>query len=228
MTAGYYKLTPQEIFNDVVKSEDSQIIHLKGIDFLVHPHVYPSNKFRTTNFLLENLEPLFKNAHVCDMGCGFGVVGIYALNRGAKSVVQADINLMAVDNANENKKNHSFQDDKLQVYLSNCFENIPEQKFDLIVFNIPFHSEPYQISDPLEFAFHDPLFRSLRNFLQQAFSYCHKETKVIIAFSNKGNVLELENIFTESSFNWTLWKTKNRNRKFDNRLYLLTIKNNFN
>jgi methylase of polypeptide subunit release factors len=223
MTIGYYKLTPELIFKDILQAIEPKRVQIKGLNFLVHPHVYPSDKFRTTNFLLESIRPLVANAHVCDMGCGFGVIGLYALHHGAKSIVQADINPMAVKNAKANKKFHNCSSTQAKIYKSDCFDNIPKQKFEIIVFNIPFHTEPYEIKDPLHYAFHDPLFRSVNKFLSQAVDYCHSNTTIIIAFSNKGDVKGLEKIFAHSGFEWELWKVINTHQEVDNRLYLLQI-----
>jgi methylase of polypeptide subunit release factors len=223
MTIGYYKLAPELIFKDIVRDVDHKTVRIKGLDFFVHPHVYPSDKFRTTNFLLDSIGPLVANAHVCDMGCGFGIVGLYALHYGAKSVVQADINPMAVKNAKANKKLHAFST-QAKIYKSDCFDDIPKQKFEVIVFNIPFHNEPCEIIDPLQYAFHDPMFKSVNKFLSQAVDYCHSSTKIIIAFSNKGDVNGLETIFDRSNFMWDLWKVTNTHQEFDNRLYQLRIK----
>ena len=143
MTTVYYKLPPELIFRDILKSNDSQTVQIKGLDFIVHPHVYPSDKFRTTNFLLESIQPIVSGAHLCDMGCGIGVVGIYALSQGAKSIVQADINPLAVKNAKANKKIHHFSKE-IKIYESDCFGEIPKQQFDVIVFNIPFQFSDFQ------------------------------------------------------------------------------------
>src|SRR5579864_5016928 len=103
-TKDYFKLDADKIVDDIAASQKEERINIKGIDLLVYPHVYPSDKFRTTNFVLENLQPLFKDKTVCDMGCGLGIVGQFALRHGARKVVQVDINPIAVENARANKK----------------------------------------------------------------------------------------------------------------------------
>ena len=219
----YYKIDPKKILEDVLDSlVERRFSKIKEIEIICFPHVYPSDRFRTTNFLLESIEPFLKKSSVCDMGCGPGIVGLYALTNGAKKVVQCDINPYAVENAKENQKYHEILDKQLKIYQSDCFDHIPTQKFDIIVFNIPFHSDPVKISDPLEHAFFDPGFMGLKKFLRQAEKYSIKEkTKIFIAFSNKGDIRAVENIFTSSSFAWELWKIINQDQTFDNRIYLL-------
>jgi methylase of polypeptide subunit release factors len=223
MTTTYYKLTPEKIFEDIIQSDESTKVRIKGREFFVHPHVYPSDKFRTTNFLLDSIQPLLKDAVICDMGCGMGIIGLFALQQGAKRVVQADINPLAVENAKANIAFYHYPDRKIQVFESNCFDNVPKQVFDVIVFNVPFHNEPHDIEDPLEYAFHDPNFVSTKKFLHQSVDYCHQNTDILIAFSNKGDVHGLEEIFDGSDFKWELWRKTNTDQEHDNRIYRLCV-----
>lgn len=155
------------------------------------------------------------------MGCGMGIIGLFSLQNGAKKVVQADINPIAVNNAKANKEFYKYNNESLGIYESDCFDKVPPQTFDLIIFNIPFHSEPHSIQNSLEFAFHDPDFISTKKFLFQAQEFSHPQTKIIIAFSNKGDTKTLESIFSYLGYKWTLWKVANSHQKYDNRLYLL-------
>lgn len=222
MALSYYKLSPNDIYSDITSEEEEVYkASVEDIDFLVFPHVYPSERFRTTKFLFKNLKNVFKDKRVCDMGCGPGVMGLYALKNGAKQVVQADINPIAVDNAKENNVRHGVSNEKIQAFVSDCFTNIPEQRFDVVVFNIPFHSEFLEIRDPLQYAFYDPNFQSVAKFLTQLPSYTHKKSKIFIAFSNKGDTLTLEKLFSEKKYAWKLVNKSNQSAKYDNRLYLL-------
>lgn len=217
----YYKLNADKIVEDLVGSTKQEKICIKGIDLVVYPHVYPSDKFRTTNFVLENMQPFFAGKTVCDMGCGLGVVGQFALRHGAKKVVQADINPFAVENATANKKMHHFSDEQLMIYQSDCFDNVPKQNFDVIVWNMPFHTEPHEFKDPIEHAFHDPLFSGLKKFLRQLPQFSHESTVTTIAFSNKGNIKEIEEIFDFYKRKWKLWKITNTDKEYDNRIYMV-------
>jgi 16S rRNA G966 N2-methylase RsmD len=219
----YYTLLPDEILQDISTDKiHCRLVNIKNIQMLCNAHVYPSDRFRTTNFLLDSILPFLKNSRVCDMGCGPGVVGLYAYKHGAKKVVSVDINNSAVKNALLNKRLHNINDQKMSVFLSDCFDSVPLQKFDIIVFNLPFHSDPIKITNPLEYAFYDPNFSTLRKFLDQVIHFSVKnKTKIFLAFSNKGDVRTLENILRDSNFKWQLWKRINQDQKFDNRIYLL-------
>lgn len=221
MTTLYYKLAPEQIYEDIVQSNEPKKVRIKEKEFFVYPHVYPSDKFRTTNFILDSIHPLLHDSTICDMGCGMGIIGLFALQQGARRVVQADVNPLAVENAEANRNFYHYSDEQIKIFESNCFDRVPKQTFDIIIFNIPFHSEPYKIVDPLEYAFHDPNFASTKKFLRQVVGYCHLDTQIFIAFSNKGNIKKLEKIFDNSGLYWELWKITNTDQEFDNRLYQL-------
>ena len=219
----YYKLPPSAILQDIYQlSDQPREVEIKGLKMICCPHVYPSDRFRTTNFLLDSIHPFLKDSRVCDMGCGPGIIGLYAISQGAKKVVQADINPFAVKNAEQNKEYHSISDEKMSVYLSNCFDSVPRQRFDTIIFDLPFHSDTVEISDPLQHAFFDPCFQTVKKFLNQVSEFSiKKNTRIFLAFSNKGDTQALENLFEDSIFNWKLWKVTNQDQEFDNRIYLL-------
>ena len=221
--AAYYQLPPSAILQDIYQLPDQpREVEIKGLKMICCPHVYPSDRFRTTNFLLNSIHPFLKDSRVCDMGCGPGIVGLYAISQGAKKVVQADINPFAVKNAEQNKEYHCISDEKMSVHLSNCFDSVPRQRFDVTIFNLPFHSDPIEINDPLQRAFFDPCFQTVKKFLNQVSEFSIKRsTRIFLAFSNKGDIEALENLFEDSIFDWKLWKVINQDQQFDNRIYLL-------
>lgn len=217
----YYLMEPDQIADDVLANHKVEVENIEGVECFVLPKVYPSNKFRSSKFLLTQIKLHVKGKRICDMGCGCGIVGLTALFNGALSVAQVDINPMAIKNADLNRVFHSFNQKQLQIIQSNCFDEVPLQKFDTVIFNIPFHSDPWDFNNMIEYAFHDPEFMTLKKFLKQVVSYSHKDTKIIIAFSSRGAVHTIENLFDAYGFQWILWKVANQNQKYDSRLYLL-------
>ena len=158
MTNKYFELAPSEIIQDINHISFRERVLIREIELWVHPNVYPSDRFRSSHFILETIESMVSDKTICDMGCGMGVIGQFALHNGAKRIVQADINVHAIENAIDNRELHGFSEKQLSIYESDCFDNVPKEKFDLIIFNIPFHSEQVIIKNPLERAFHDPGF----------------------------------------------------------------------
>jgi methylase of polypeptide subunit release factors len=222
----YYKLPADEIYDDICDTNREVVkAEVEGISLVVFPHVYPSHQFRTTGFVLRNLKKLVKGKKICDMGCGPGIVGLFSLHHEAELVAQVDINPIAIENAKKNNVMHGFSEDKIKTYLSNCFDNVPKDNFDLIIFNMPYHCDNVKIDDPLKYAFYDPAFVSIKKFLLQAREYSHEKTQIFIAFSNKGETGLLEKIFEQNQYEWKLWKITNADQEYDNRIYLLTLIN---
>jgi len=155
------------------------------------------------------------------MGCGFGMVGIYSLHHGATKVILADINPYAVENAEINKKSHKFSDDQIMIYESDCFDNIPKQTFDVLIFNPPFNTNGKPTSDVLRKSLWDPGFTSLKKFLGSAKDYMNISSKLLIYYSDRGDIKTLEKLFGQYLYRWKLWKVFNKDQKFDNRIYVL-------
>jgi methylase of polypeptide subunit release factors len=222
MTTSLFKLSGDKVLESVDNRDHPYSSTIEDINLFVHPHVYPSEKFRTTAFVLRSLRNLFKDKSFCDMGCGPGIMGLYALKHGATRVVQSDINPYAVENAKANNELNGYGPEKVKVYHSNCFDKVPKDRFDILLFNMPFHKDKIDTSNPLSFAFYDPEYQSVTKFLEQAKNYSHEGSEIYISFSNKGDVNLLESIFISSGFNWELWKIINENQEYDNRIYKLT------
>ena len=68
-----------------------------------------------------------------DLGCGYGVIGIYLNKAYGIKVDMVDINKRAI---NLTQSNVELNEVRANVFLSNGFENI-ESKYDLIVTNPP-------------------------------------------------------------------------------------------
>ena len=224
MLKQYFKYCPEKIIQDVCELKEQRLSNVSGIELLIDPHVYPSDRFRSSRFLVQELHGMLKGAKVCDMGCGPGIVGLAAAYNGAKNVVQVDINPYAAKNAIHNREFHKFDFSKIQIYESDCFDQVPTQKFDYVLFNPPFHSDDFEIQNPIERAFIDPQFVSFEKFLLQSEHYLEKDGKIIIAFSNKGDTLALEALFSKYHFDWRLWRIANSQAEYDTRLYLLEKK----
>lgn len=77
---------------------------------------------------------------VLDLGCGCGIVGIYAAKLlGEERVVLCDIDEQAVRLARINSEQNGVGG--VSVRLSDGYENIPETDFSLILSNPPYHAD---------------------------------------------------------------------------------------
>ena len=77
---------------------------------------------------------------VLDLGCGYGVVGIYTAKLiGEANVVMSDTDIDCVNISRKNAEANGVG--SIQVIHSNGFEDIQEKDFTLILSNPPYHSD---------------------------------------------------------------------------------------
>ncbi len=102
---------------------DAGVFSKKGIDF-------------GSRLLIESAE-LLESAHVLDLGCGYGPVGIgLAIHYPMISVKMVDINERAVELAKANAKANQVAD-RVQVVVSDGFAELFGEQFDVILCNPP-------------------------------------------------------------------------------------------
>ena len=88
-----------------------------------------------SRLLLDFLE-LETNDDCLDLGCGYGVLGLCMAKMAPNGhTLMVDKDFVAVDYAEKNRVHNRI--DNASCILSNGFDQIPRQKFDVIVSNIP-------------------------------------------------------------------------------------------
>lgn len=92
-----------------------------------------------TMTMLNNVE-IKKDDKVLDLGCGYGVVGIYAGKIiGNEKVHMVDIDDQAVNISKENIKLNGL--DIKNIYKSNGLDEVSDYDFTLILSNPPYHTD---------------------------------------------------------------------------------------
>lgn len=112
-----------------------------GMPLLVMPQVFNPVLLRSGALMARALGrlPLHDPASlsVLDLGTGSGIGAVVAARRGA-SVVAVDINPEAVRCAQINAL-LNYVDGRIDVRLGDLFEPVPDETFDLVLFNPPFY-----------------------------------------------------------------------------------------
>lgn len=77
---------------------------------------------------------------VLDLGCGYGIVGIYAaMQIGAQRVTMADSDERAIAAARENARVNGVQD--IHIVQSNGFTGVDDADYTVILSNPPYHAD---------------------------------------------------------------------------------------
>lgn len=92
-----------------------------------------------TQQMIKHIE-LQPDSKVLDLGCGYGVVGIWAAHTiGSKNVVMSDVNVAALEMAAENVTINNLE--KIRIVQSNGFDNIFDVDFTIIMSHPPYHTD---------------------------------------------------------------------------------------
>lgn len=110
-----------------------------GLDFIVTPDVLIPRP--ETEIVVENAIEILKtqeNPKFCEIGVGSGCISISILhNVETTSAVGLDISERALEIAGLNAENHKVSE-RLRLEISDVFDALTDEKFDLIVSNPPY------------------------------------------------------------------------------------------
>lgn len=146
-------------------------------------------------YMIECLPEDLTNKNVLELGPGSGLVSVFAGLRGAASITAADINPTAVENTLLNLKKAGLSG---EVVLSDVFQNVPSRKYDLIVFNLPYHN-----GDPkndLEKGVIDQEYRAMESFFAHAHEFLAEGGLLLVGFSRSGNTARFQDEVKENNF----------------------------
>jgi 16S rRNA (guanine1207-N2)-methyltransferase len=90
-----------------------------------------------TQLLLDSL-PDLHHMNVLDLGCGYGAIGLSAARSGADSIDMVDANSLAVAATQINIERLGLTN--ARAFASDILSAMPDNKFDLILSNPPFHT----------------------------------------------------------------------------------------
>lgn len=102
------------------------------------PGIFSSDRIDVgTRVLVESID-IPRGAQVLDLGCGNGLVGIFAASSGADTTDFIDVNLLAIAATRKNLAFHQIQ--RAQVWASDALEAVGDRRYSHILTNPPFHA----------------------------------------------------------------------------------------
>ncbi|MBZ9910436.1 MULTISPECIES: methyltransferase domain-containing protein [Mesorhizobium] len=153
-----------------------------GLDLAVHEGVYPPQDFHSWRWYTDNFPPV-EGKSILEIGCGFGLPGLYLAKLGAASLVACDIDPKAVANALENAARNGIKN--VEVIESDIFTNVPpHRKFDFIFWNYPsvFAPDDYQYEDNIERGAIDPGYGLLCRYLSEGPKFLTEAGSILLGF----------------------------------------------
>lgn len=147
----------------------------KGIHLEIPAGIFHPKYFFSTKLLLQYITRLsVKGKSFLELGAGSGLISLWAAREGAL-VSATDINPLAVDSL---KKNRLFNHLDLTIILSDMFEKIPPQQFDIIAINPPYYQKnPVSYADYAWYCgengeYFKALFDGLKNYIHSGTTVC--------------------------------------------------------
>jgi|GEM_PF-2018187 len=191
-----YKLYPTAKYylKSVRSHKKPYYAKILGKKIIIYPDVMSPKYDWTPNFHIQNI-PDQKGKSWLEIGCGSGVLSVFASLQGAASITAVDINPAAIENTERNLKLYNCKN--YSVFYSNVFSNV-KGKFDTIVFAAPYNgSKP---RDMLEHALSDYNYRTLKIFFRDAYKFLNKNGTIILGFADIGDVRLVDNLIKKYGY----------------------------
>ena len=174
--------------------EESYDTEVMGLPILVLPGVWSPAHDWSSLFYVENM-PDVRGLDFLEVGCGTGVISVFAGRAAARRIVAVDINPEAVRNTQLNFERFGIENG--EVFLSDGFENV-RGKFDVVTWNAPYHG--CRPSDMLERGCADEEYHDIRSFFYQVRTYLNPGGRVVFGFSESGDLPLIESLIVENGF----------------------------
>jgi release factor glutamine methyltransferase len=185
----------QKMFKSV--PEEGKNVKYLGKEFWVYPNTFWP--FTDSQPLVKNFQ-INSGDSVLDVGTGSGVIGIFACYGGAGKVLGVDINPSAIRSAKRNIKDHGFEG-IMSVKQSNLFENIGDEKFDVITANIPFRNK--FAHDVVARSQWDTDFKTNTTFFEEVGSHLKPNGRIYFVQSSFGETEEVKRLAKNAGFSIT-------------------------
>lgn len=174
----------------------TRIYQYQNILLTIPPGVFHPGFFFSTKILLKHVLSLQLNKKkLLELGAGSGLISFAAAQK--KAIVTAtDINPLVVEFLKLNSKANNIS---IQIILSDLFDDIEKQQFDIIVINPPYYKKnPEKDADFAWYCgengeYFEKLFHQLKN-------YMHNETEIFMVLCDGCDIDMIKSIAGKNGF----------------------------
>ena len=210
------KIWQEKVYKSLLSVKDKKEVEIFGKVFTVLPGMFAPLWGDSLLLAKQVKKEVKNNDRVLDLGAGTGIQGIFAAEK-TKSVLSVDINPRATQCTLINVKRHNLQN--VTVKISNLFSKV-ENRFDLIIFNPPFRW--FLPRDIMERSSTDRNYKTLIKFFSEARGYLSKNGRILLVFSDSGDLNFLKKLIKENKFNKQILAKENIN-SWNYFVYRLTL-----
>jgi methylase of polypeptide subunit release factors len=183
------------VLQSLAKQSTVEEVDFRGIRLKVLPGVFSPKVSHAPDYIIENWRIPW-GCKVLDLGCGSGVLGLYALHSGAGKLVAIDNNPKACENTLLNAKDLGFEN-RTKVLEGNAYDPLSEaDTFDVIILSPPYWNKPAHT--PLEAACFDEDHKFLASSVLGAFKHLSAAGSVFLVFSDQGEIARLAQLIQKS------------------------------
>lgn len=167
-----------------------------NIKLQIPPEVFHPGFFTSTQFLLQYLKKLSLSGNsFLELGAGSGLISIYVAKQDGK-VTATDINPIAVEYLRINRSQNKA---RINIILSDLFENIPLQQFDIIAINPPYYKkDPQTLLDHAWYCGENGEF--FFDLFKQLPKYIHKNSEVLMVLCDGCEIGMIEDAADQNGF----------------------------
>jgi release factor glutamine methyltransferase len=185
--------------------EKKSSLNLYGIEVEVKPDVFNPRFFTSSKLLIEQVEKLnnVKGKSSLELGCGSGVATILAAKKGMQAYA-SDINSEAVNGLLENASKNGVE---VSLFVSDLFNDIPQQTFDYLLINPPFYpKDPTEIKDNRWFCGAD--FEYFKRLFPALERYINADSTVWMTLSDDCELQVIQDIAKSAGWEFDLKETR--------------------
>jgi release factor glutamine methyltransferase len=164
----------------------------------VHPDVFPPQLTFSTKILLDFIKNLnLQNKTFLELGCGSGIISIYAAKKGA-FVTATDINKTALQFLEKASIKNNVQ---LTIIESDLFDNLHKTSFDYIFINPPYYpKKPNSIKEKAWFCGEN--FEYFEQLFVQLPQYISLKNEVYMILSEDCEIQKIKAIALKNEINF--------------------------